>query len=282
MRPDNTANTTAPPDIQHKKQVASDRNSLNFARRAGSFRRQRGWGMTIGFSGLFLSVASLVIMNKFPGLVPINYIGAVPIGMIAVAAVALPWATMANVWLNRMIEDAKKSQDKRKVGVLLDAFQEYAALAHRYQNDRKRIDVLRLIVADVTQPLKVILPQMEEVDAILFTPAQRKTLRLLLRNRDSATVRSALQALGKIGNGADLPMIQQLANGAWTAAVDPGLAETAQSTSVQILARLAELNSTQTLLRGSAMHEGVPTELLRPAISQPDQTDAEQLLRADQ
>ena len=265
-----------------RQQDTSDRKALDFARRAVSLRRQKSWGMATGFSSLALAAPSLVFMNRYPALVPSAYLGAVPLGLIAIAALALPWAAAANAGLNRMIEDAKKSQDKRTVGVLLDAYQEYADLAHRNQYHRARSEVLPLIEADLRQNLTAILPQVEENDALLFTPAQRKTLRLLLRNSDSGVVWSALQALGKIGNRADLPMVQQLAVGAWNAAVKRGLADTARSTCAQILARLSEQNNTQTLLRGSAGPEEFSAELLRPATPQVNRTDAEQLLRAEQ
>lgn len=182
--------------------------------------------------------------------------------------------------LGAMLEDAIRSQDKCKIGVLLHTFQEYRRTGDDLHVPSSPNGTQPHLVA-LARIMAGLLPQIEAEDTILFSPAQRKILRSLLRNVQSEVVLGALKALGKIGDAADLPMIRKLAQGGWRAAVDPQLVPAAEAAAAQIEVRLSEQNQTETLLRSAARPQGEPMQLLRPVAPQPNQTDTQQLLRAE-
>ena len=229
--------------------------------------------MLVGFGAIAAILPALGLMKSYP---IVN-----PIALFVLAMGALLWAVRANAPLNRMIEEAKLSPDKRDIGLVLDAFREYSSLADNPHHSRKKPDFMPPLVMEMGEILARLLPQIEAEDAVLFSPTQRAILRRLLWKTDTMLVLGALQALRKIGNSADLPFVQRLAQGAWNAAEKPMLIPVAIETAAHIETRLSQQNQTQTLLRSSIRPEGVQAELLRPAAPQTSRTDAGQLLRAE-
>jgi hypothetical protein len=266
-------------DEKKGKPSALDSSSLNFARRLARLRRDQLWAGIISLSSCLSSLPVLAFRGDHPGYLSAAAVTAIHVAQVSVMIGGIFWSMAAGRALGAILEDAIQSQDKRKIGVLLHTFQDHRRLGDDLHTPNSPNGTQPHLVA-MARTLAGLLPQIEAEDTILFSPAQRKILRSLLRNAQSDVVLGALKALGKIGDSADLPMIQRVAQGGWKAAEDPHLVPAAKEAVAQIEARLSGQNQTETLLRHSAGPKGEPMQLLRPVAPQPNQTDTQQLLRA--
>jgi len=146
------------------------------------------------------------------------------------------------------------------------------------------IDVLRLpdITAYVPLALCKTLPHLQTEHSSLLNRKQRDSLMRLLTEPDPDSLdlqRSTVLALANIGDAQALPILEQLASGAWGAGESLELREDARSAFVAIQERIHPGYAGRDLLRASDAPAVSPDGLLRPTTSGAE-TPPEELLRA--
>ncbi len=276
---DDQPNTLLPLTAEQTKHRAIDRQALAFAHRAVLLHWEQQFGAAVSVISLFVGIPLLILLKKLPPYwfspemfaQGIFFFVCAALGGIALnVAVSLP--------LREMVKEARQSDDKRKIGVLLDSYREYPLYANHVPAATRSESEFPSREFDSSDILLTLLPQIEEEDAVLFSPAQRKILRDLLRHPDPCLIVVALTALGKVGHRSDLPAIWKVAGNASKAVSAPQVVQAAKEAAAQIEARLSQ--HSQTLLRAASSPEDVSDQLLRPAAPRPSQTEAAQLLRA--
>jgi len=254
---------------------AVDPQAVDFVLRADSFRRQcRCSVATTGITGTIAVVGLLLGATLFPH-AQVN--GWLLAAVVLIFVSEANWMATVGTAMEEIVAHAKQSRDKRKIGVLLDEYWRlYQAREHPYDPEKAPL------ITGLARILAELLPQIDEEDSVLILPAQRKVLRSLISDPATRLSLEALHALGKIGDYTDLLAIEKLLNKAQEQAKDMPLIQVAKRAVTQIEARLAEQKQIQSLLRASIPPNGTTDHLLHPVTPTPNQTDVEQLLRAEQ
>lgn len=145
-------------------------------------------------------------------------------------------------------------------------------------------DILWLtdITAYVPLALCRILLQLQTEHAALLSVKQRAGLMHVLTDPDPMNLelqRATVQAMAKIGDASALPVMEQLAGGAWGAAEFVELREDARMALLELQERINPGYVGRSLLRASDAPATLPDALLRPAAGS-SEAPPQELLRA--